>query len=389
MPSEPLHIVLVTSWYPSVEHPFVGAFVQAQAHALASAGCKVGVVSVEFCSGDTHDASREDQGVYVHQHCTHAITPNDKRRFWLDGYPRVQRRLFEDYIADHGRPDIVNIEGLWPGGRLLPWLTKNNILCVITEHSEEYLPQSTRKLLRTPFMLWGVLRPLTKHAISYSAPSQFLAQSLANAGLAKSADSVRIIPNVVPVRETSAYPQEEVKRFVHVSSFSPAKNMERMIDAFKLVVGEMDNLKLELIGDSEFRAGVEQLVSARKLNDYVDFCGYLNGEEIAQHLNNSVAAVISSDYETFSSFAAEALMAGRPVLTTACGGPQEFIDNSRGITSAERTIEAFAQAWKEMAASYASYDPNALHAYAREHFAPAQVAAQFIAWYQEVLREQA
>lgn len=385
MDATPLHILLVTSWYPSTEHPFAGAFVQAQAIALAAAGCKVGVISVEFCAGDSRDSMREVQGVHVFQHCTHATTPNYKRKFWLSGYPRVQKRLFETYVAKHGMPDIVNIEGLWPAGRLIPWLSKKNIPCVVTEHSEEYLAQSTRKLLRMPFMLRGVLRPLAKRALGYSAPSQFLAKSLANLGLVKSLENVRVIPNAIPLSEAVDMPQDSVLRFVHVSSFSPAKNMALMLDALNRVKADRGDVRLELIGNSEFRAKAQEMVAERELNDYVSFCGYLPRKEIAHHLNNSVGSVLSSDYETFSSFAAESLMAGRPVLTTPCGGPQEFIDDARGITSADNSVKAFAQSWHEMILSYASFNPSQLHSFAVEHFSPEAVASQFIAWYEEVL----
>lgn len=384
---KPLHIVLVSSWYPSDEHPFAGAFVQAQAHALAETGCKVGVISVDFCEGPSQHVERKEGDVAVYQYCAQATTPNQKRAFWFGGYRRAQKQLFLDYMKKHGKPDIVNIEGLWPAGRLIPWLEKKKIPCVVTEHSEEFAPQSTRKLLRTPFMLKAVLLPLARRAQSYSAPSAFLAHCLALAGLVSSPDDVRIIPNVVPLSEALPYDENANLRFVHVSSFSPAKNIELLLDSFVKVLAQKPAAHLVLVGDSEFKTHAEQLVHERHLGEHVEFTGYLDRSGIAEQFSRASAAILSSHFETFSSFAAEALMAGRPVVTTPAGGPQEFVEAAGGIVSDDASVEAFTRAWLHMAESYTAYKPEELHAYAVEHFAPELVAEQFISWYQEVLRE--
>ena len=99
---------------------------------------------------------------------------------------------------------------------------------IVTEHSEEYLASSNRRLVKTPGALPLLLRPLAHGASRTVAVSRFLADRLSALGLA--VDPV-VIPNIVPVAEASPMPTAAPHVIAHVSIMSPAKNIGTLLEA--------------------------------------------------------------------------------------------------------------------------------------------------------------
>ena len=78
-------------------------------------------------------------------------------------------------------------------------------------------------------------------------------------------------------------------------------------------------------------------------------------------------------------------MCGRPVLSTRCGGPEEFVSAEVGELIESDDTLAMVDGLDRMLDHYAEFDPDTLHAYARSRFAPDVVAARILDVYSEVL----
>ncbi len=118
----------------------------------------------------------------------------------------------------------------------------------------------------------------------------------------------------------------------------------------------------------------------------MEFTGRVPAAEVPALLADSAFSVVSSTHETFSVAAAESLMCGRPVLSTRCGGPEEFVTADVGRLIEAGSVEALAGGTRLDAGSLPRVRPGSRSTgYAVERFAPDVVAAQILEVYRSVL----
>jgi glycosyltransferase involved in cell wall biosynthesis len=102
-------------------------------------------------------------------------------------------------------------------------------------------------------------------------------------------------------------------------------------------------MQLWLVGDGELRPVVERAVSEKKLQEKVFFLG------IRDNISNILAKcdlfVLSSDYEGVPLTVLEAMVAGKPVVSTRVGGVPELVeDGVMGLLVPPRDPQALSQA---------------------------------------------
>jgi glycosyltransferase involved in cell wall biosynthesis len=310
-----------------------------------------------------------------------AVATNLFNKFYR--YRRAGLAAFEALRDSWGTPDIVHVQALWPAGLIARAIKhRYGIPYVVTEHSEEYLAASERRLVRTPGVVPILLRPIARGASRTVAVSRFLGDRLVELGLA--VDPV-VIPNPVPVTRPASWPSTDRHAIAHVSIMGPAKNLGALLQAVDRLRRRRTDFILRLIGDGESRAAIEHIAEALRLGDVVEFTGRVSADEVHRLLADSIFTVVSSTHETFSVVAAESLMCGRPVLSTRCGGPEEFVTPAVGRLIEAGSVEALVEGLDWMLDHFHEFDPAALHEYAAERFAPDVVAARILEVYRGVL----
>lgn len=364
-------VLVLASWYPSAVAPTAGVFIREQVRALAQVA-DVAVIHVDAGAIDLPPTARREEGVTV----VRAGVAASSLYARFVRYRRAGFDAFSVLDAEWGMPDIVHVQALFPAAIIAhAYRRRYGIPYVVTEHSEEYLPHSTRRLVRTPGMLPLVLRPLARSASHTIAVSRFLADRLSELGLAT--DPV-VIPNVVPLCEPKPLPVGAPHVISHVSIMGPAKNLDILLRAIAVLSGTRDDFVLRLVGDGECRAETERLARELGLGDRVEFVGERSQADVVSILGSAAFTVVSSAHETFSVSAAESLMCGRPVLSTRCGGPEEFVTPSVGRLVDAGDVDALADGLRWMLDHFSEFDPAALHSYAAERFAPDVVAARIL-----------
>ena len=302
---------------------------------------------------------------------------------WLLTYRRAGLAAFDALRDTWGTPDIVHVQALWPAGLIARAIKRRyGIPYVVTEHSEEYLAASERRLVRTPGVVPILLRPLARGASRTIAVSRLPGRP---AGGARPGRRPRRHPQRRAGDQPAPMPSAERHAIAHVSIMGPAKNLGALLQAVDRLRGRRTDFLLRLIGDGESRAGLEQMAAALKLGDVVQFTGRVPAEEIRELLAESAFTVVSSTHETFSVVAAESLMCGRPVLSTRCGGPEEFVTPEVGRLIEAGSVDALVEGLEWMLDHFSEFDPEALHRYAAERFAPDVVAAQILDVYRGVI----
>ena len=129
-----------------------------------------------------------------------------------------------------------------------------------------------------------------------------------------------------------------------LSRLDPKKNVEGLLRAFKLVIGQHSNLRLVIAGggDAAFTSSLVALSQELGLSHAVTWVGHLEGEVKAGAFHLAKAFVLPSFSENFGIAAAEALLAGLPcVLGRGVALAREVEEAGAGL-SVEPAAEAIA-----------------------------------------------
>lgn len=167
-------------------------------------------------------------------------------------------------------------------------------------------------------------------------------------------EKVKVIRLAVDAQSIVPMPWE--KRLEHDPSvlflgrLTPKKHPIALLHAFRLVVDEIPNAMLTIIGDGELWQDVAQRVKILKLENNVAMLGALSREEAFPIMNrhwvyaqHSVTAV-SGDVEGFCISLAEAAVHGLPVVSTLHNGiPENVVDGKTGLLVREFDYEAMSE----------------------------------------------
>lgn len=153
--------------------------------------------------------------------------------------------------------------------------------------------------------------------------SAYAAEALAGLGR----DRARIRPVPIPVDVEVHRPPAEPAR-AGVIGFAgrmgdPRKNVALLIEAVAIAVGGGADLRLEMTGTPD--DVTETLIAARGLSRRVRFRGLLPREELPEFYRGLDVFAIPSRQEGFGIVGIEAMACGVPVVSTRCGGPEDYV----------------------------------------------------------------
>ncbi len=139
-----------------------------------------------------------------------------------------------------------------------------------------------------------------------------------------------------------------VPRFLFVGRLVDWKRVDIVLNALAQIPGAW----LDVIGDGPMRAEWTELAASLHLADRVSFLGWMSQRRCAEQLKSAIALVLPSVYECGGAVVLEAMATGTPVIATAWGGPEDYIDESCGFlippTSVEATILGFRAAMQRL-----------------------------------------
>jgi len=145
-----------------------------------------------------------------------------------------------------------------------------------------------------------------------------------------------------------------------VGRLSAPKNYIRLLSTAFRLHGEGYDFDLWMVGDGEQRNLIEEFISKHEMSSYVKLMGFQKNPY--PFMKASDLLVCSSDYEGFSTFIAEGLILGKPIITTDCSGMRELLGESEYGMIVANNDEAFYDGLKSML----SLDGDRLRAYAEK-----------------------
>ncbi|HMP74736.1 MAG TPA: glycosyltransferase family 4 protein [Kiritimatiellia bacterium] len=123
-------------------------------------------------------------------------------------------------------------------------------------------------------------------------------------------------PHATDFRAQRGWPADDVV-IVSVARFQTVKNHPMLIDAFRRVLASEPKARLVLAGSGPLEGDIRARCAMANVADRVTFLGELPFECVADLYAASDIAVVSSDYESFSFVALEAMATGLPMVVTA------------------------------------------------------------------------
>jgi glycosyltransferase involved in cell wall biosynthesis len=111
-------------------------------------------------------------------------------------------------------------------------------------------------------------------------------------------------------------------------------------------IAETHDFVIDVIGDGEGRAVLEEQIDRLGLTERVRLLGWRASDDVRAALSASRAMVLASFAEGLPVVLMEALALGRPVIATAIAGIPELVDQRNGWLVPAGSVEALAEAMK-------------------------------------------
>ena len=154
--------------------------------------------------------------------------------------------------------------------------------------------------------------------------------------------SAAVIPNpvsVVPGTERWALPNCDSKRIAFIGRFDRHKGGDLALEAFARVASQIPDVQLDFVGpdrgcvdDSRRNFSLLQYLEQKlspAARGRVTYHGFLPGMKAAELRKRALVTMAPSRYETFGIAAAEAMMAGCPVVVAGAGALTELVQDGR------------------------------------------------------------
>lgn len=361
MAGEKKHILILPRWYPNRLDIQLGIFIRRQALLIKDA-YEVSVIYVQAdpeLKNKFETSQRTADG--INEQIIYFRSDKGPLRKLINAQ-RYRKAQMMAYNKLRSKPDLCHVHVPYRSIPLALTLQKQGIPFVITEHWSGHLNGQYEAKNAVDKSLY---KRLVSKAERISTVSKILqAKFKKNTGF----DSV-VIPNYIEKSEIVPPSSEGKITILTVADLvDDTKNITGLLSCYKLFLDKLnkdlqEKLELRIIGggpDEIIIRTFEKMLNFPK--GTVTFEGRLSHEEVKDVMTQCDFYICNSNFETFGMTVAEALLAGKPVITTRCGGPEEFVNESNGIVIEPRNKKELVNAMHEMLEKYGSYNAHMISA---------------------------
>lgn len=356
------HILIISSWYPTPEKPFLGNFVRRQAE-LLSKSYQVTVIHAYASEDKTELQEKNDL-------FRELILPYKKSEQRLSNYLR-RRSAYTSLLKKIKRPDlIIGIVAIPSGAEFLRAKKRYHCPLIYMEHGSFFNPEGTFR------WTWPMLQNrsrLARESEKIIAVSEALREDMKAYFPNR---TIEVISNHIDTEKFSLKEKQAgaIVQFLHVSTLDANKNPRGILLACKILRDEGIDFRLAIISDEPLDA-IRSEILQLGLQNYISCEGPLKWEELPGYYHRADAFILFSNYETFSIVLAEAFACGTPVISTATGIMLEA-DEKHGFTIEKNSPTSLASAMKKMIEGQQQFDQKELRAFG-EHYSAEKVLAKW------------
>lgn len=357
-----LKILIIPSWYPNESDPLWGNYFIKQAEALNEYVDvsmlyvnRMGLKEIKNISKNKSTDGFDDK---KYSFKFYKKTIMNFRAFSLDySYKRYAKEGYKAYKKLEsiiGRVDVILVESALPAGLIAKYISdKEGIPYVVHAHSEGIITNPIYE---------KYTKMIIKDADKYMAVNSTIKDLIL-----KNRKDCELVPNFIDCKKFDVE-NKKYKDFtlVSISNFYKIKAIDILLKAMDIVVNKKNNknVKLKIIGTGEYKSFYESVSRSLKLDNNVEFLGYVENNKLPEILSSSHALCVSSTFETFCIPIVEAMSSGIPVITTDCVGPLEIVNKTNGLVTPINDIEAYADTIIKMIKNYDKFDSKKIKKYA-------------------------
>lgn len=374
-----LHVLFLSSWFPSQSHKTLGNFVQRHAEAIAL----FAKVTVLYLSKNStienftvEDTEEEQVRIIRIYYQTNGFLFRNRLRALKKGIQHIN--------FNQNKPDIIQMNMIWPEGWQAVFIQKKwRIPFVISDNWTGYHPNERGPL---PLMLRSYMKYIANQSALLLPVTQQLETAMRNLGFRK--PSI-IVPNVVNTNFFKIENKREQHTFVHLSHLdNDHKNIEGILRVWKTFSDQTEDVILELGGDGDIQHWKKRAQELLIREESISLFGTLNQQEVAEKLNRSHTFVLFSNYENLPLVMIEAMASGMNVIASRVGGIAEHMHYCKWNKLVEpRNEDQLLQALLDSHAELPQVNRKEISEYATNHFSFDSVGKQFIAAYTQVIEK--
>jgi teichuronic acid biosynthesis glycosyltransferase TuaC len=395
-----VNVLIVSRLYPRPTDPVLGVFVEEEARELAC-HCNLRVVSPapwfppaklfpRWYEYSRLPLRETRQGVEVYRPRTVVLPRN--LLFPLLGFSfyLALRRLVRE-IEGEFPIDLVHAHMAYPDGFAAARLGKAvGRPTVVTLHGGD-VTLYFRSYFGRRLGLWAIANADRVITVSHSLRRKVVEEDSA------SADKITVIPNGVDASKFAPMPRVEAQnklglsadtpRILYVGAITRSKGLHYLLMAFKTLLARTQKpVELVLVGEGDYEHDAWLVAQRLALADHVLFAGKRPNAEIPLWMNACDVVALPSLSEGFGVVLVEAMACGKPVVATACGGPEDIVTSDTGILVPPADEKALAQAMSDALGNGGRFSPVVIRQYAVENYAYKGIAARILDVYAEALR---
>ncbi|WP_323789668.1 glycosyltransferase [Psychroserpens sp.] len=363
-------ILVIPSWYPNNKNDLVGSFYKEQAQLLNKNG-----FDLKILLGIEHKLSLTKYILNIFKSTVALSTSflkQDPEAFSFDIYYykkwsekkklqhiKKQYKKAFDLLSEQWKPELIHAQCTANAGIYASYLSKtSDIPFVIIEHQIFLLNVYPKTIQKE--MIQAIENATKIGAVSYHQKRCILMHNI-------NCNPV-ITWNLMDETKFDIIPKTSNSKFTILTITYPhfikdSETFFKSIQAFKN--SSKIDFEVIVIGNDSFKditkANSLTFESQAKAFDVFDKCTFyphLNREEIKKKLQECNVFVSTSIAETYGVAPREAMLCGKPVISTKSGGIEDSLNSTTGVSVQLKDYKAIANHLNEISSNELSFSPE-------------------------------
>lgn len=391
-----MNILIIPAFFQTKERPTAGSFFLEQAKALKQAGHQVTMLYCDTYSVKcirewlTYEEPGVDivDGVKVYRKKTFCPLKHGMEGH-REAFAKGVMELFETRISGRIQIDVIHAHCcVWAGYAAMKLSQLTGIPYVITEHATMFQLHRDKISRKNNQYIAQVFRQAAKVICVSSAFREVLAEY-------RTKQEIQVIGNVVDcdffkdVRSSDAGKDKEFVFFslcyMQTEDQLKKKGMDVLFQAWSNIYALYPRARLVVGGGGQAVPKAVKWCMEYGIQESVEFLGELDRPQVVQRMADCGCFVLPSRYETFGVVYIEAMACGKPVIATACGGPDDFITQDNGLLIPVEDVGALTDALKQMIETHIQYDASKIRQSVQSRFSSQAIACQLEQVYHSIV----
>lgn len=372
-----LHILFISSWYPSRILPYNGDFIQRHAEALALIH---NVTAIHVIADSNLKTPLE------------IIENNQNGVKSLIAYVKSSRNIFVKFyrffgaylmlIKKAGAFNLVHLNVIFPAGFIalyLKWFKQKPYL--ISEHWHGYHQPFCKEI---GFFKRFFMKLIAKNASVICPVTDNLGFAMADFGIKN--DFIKV-PNVIDTDLFKpAEREDKIFNIIHISSMEPVKNVPKILEIISQLQKTKIDFKFFLIGNNA--QDFNELAHKLDINDkHICFVNQLPQQALIPYLQQADVLVLFSSIENSPCVILEAFACGVPVISTDVGGISEHFPKVFGTLIKTNDSQGLLNKLQQYQQKKETTSKEVMHQYVNQNFSKKAIAKQFTKVYLRALKK--